>query len=225
MPNDFIGINQSIKENARASSQWRHQQRADHAYAIFEVVNEKLFNNELPDPVIGFDDRLKKTGEYYFQGDSISLHHHFDIRTDLNGLEVFIAILHNCVHSYQNSYKTKAEWYHSKAFREELAEYGIDADDNGNTISIDPNKLENVLDRIGLSHLASDIVDIDLDETEITGAAVHVTPKIKVAVQGNKGTSKMKKWSCACNPPTNVRCATNLTAYCTECDTDFEEQI
>ena len=35
----------------------------------------------------------------------------------------------------------------------------------------------------------------------------------------------MKKWSCACNPPTNVRCATNLTAYCTECDTDFEEQV
>ena len=101
------GINKAIKENARASVDWKHQATADKAYAMYEVVNEQLFQDNLPEVVIGFDDRLKKSGEYYFEGDNISLKHHFDIRTDLTNLELFIAILHNAVHSNDDVYKPK----------------------------------------------------------------------------------------------------------------------
>ena len=54
------GINKAIQENARASADWKYQSKADKAYSIYEVVNEQLFQGQLPSVVIGFDDRLKK---------------------------------------------------------------------------------------------------------------------------------------------------------------------
>lgn len=224
------GINKAIKDNARASVDWKHQATADKAYAMYEGVNEQLFQDNLPEVVIGFDDRLKKSGEYYFEGDNISLKHHFDIRTDLSPLELFIAILHNAVHANQDVYKPKGKWYHGKEFTENMQEYGITVNDLGNTISLEPDTLEPTLGRLGLTHLVSDLLDFDAVEATVstapdTGETITTAKVVLNTPAKPKGKSKMKKWSCSCTTPTNVRCATNLTAYCTTCDSDFEEQF
>ena len=223
----FGGINKAIKENARASADWKHQAKADKAYALYDVVNEQLFLSQLPTVVIGFDNRLKKSGEYYFEGDHISLKHRFDIRTDLTDVELFIAVMHNAIHAHQDLYKEKGTWYHSDDFIKSMKDYGIEVNDLGNTVSLTPNVLEPTLNRIGQSHLLGRILDFEAIEAEvstspdtgepITTATVTVKPPSKP-----KSKSKMKKWSCNC---TNVRCATNLQAYCTNCNSDFEEQV
>ena len=222
------GINKAIQENARASADWKYQSKADKAYSIYEVVNEQLFQGQLPSVVIGFDDRLKKSGDYYFEGDNISLYHHFDIRTDLTDLELFIAIIHNAIHAHQNVYKAKGTWYHSKDFAESMQQYGIQVNELGNTASLDPTVLEPTLTRLGLAHLAPDVLDFDVIEAVVTtnpdtGEQITQSKVIITAPSKPKGKSKLKKWSCAC--PVNVRVATNLPAYCTTCDADFEVQF
>ena len=221
------GINKAIKENARASADWKHQSKADTAYALYDVVNEQLFQGLLPTVVIGFDDRLKKSGDYYFEGDNISLKHRFDIRTDLTDLELFVAVMHNAIHAQQNTYKEKGTWYHYTYFISSMKDYGIDVDDLGNTISLTPNILEPTLNRIGQSHLLDRILDFEANEAVVstspdTGEQITESKVIVKTPSKPKGTSKMKKWSCNC---TNIRCATNLQAYCTNCNSDFEEQV
>ena len=135
--------------------------------------------------------------------------------------------MHNGIHAQQDLYKEKGTWYHSTDFINSMKDYGIEVNDLGNTVSLTPNVLEPTLNRIGQSHLLGRILDFEATEAvistspdtgePITKASVVVKPPSKP-----KSKSKMKKWSCNC---TNVRCATNLQAYCTNCNSDFEEQV
>jgi len=67
------GINQAIQKHARTSLDWKHQGKADKAYTIFGAINDFLYEQNLPTVIIGFDNRLKKAGEYYFEGDTSAL--------------------------------------------------------------------------------------------------------------------------------------------------------
>ena len=226
------GINKAIKQNARTTNNWKHQAKADFAYTIFEAANTQLFSDELPDVVIGFDTRLKKAGEYYFEGDSISLKHHFDIHPELSQLEIILAVLHNAAHVWQDAEKPKGQWYHTKTHRDKLKEFGITTNKAGDVTELDLSILNDVMDKLDCTAYRTDAMDYDTQEltsntaqnlatTQEQGAtAVKITTK-KIL----KGTSKNKKWSCSCMPPINVRCAVNLTAYCTACNSDFELQV
>ena len=223
------GINKSIKEHARNSNDWVHQDKADKAYTLYDSINENLYNNGLPEIVIGFDDRLKKAGEYYFEGDNISLKHHFDIRTDLTPIELVIAVLHNAIHAYTDIHKGKGGWWHMSAFKKEIQQYGITVQDNGDLKDIDVDIFGDVMDRIGMGSVRADLIDFEVVEAipkpeEKSSTLLSQYSKTKITTAKPKGTSKMKKWSCSCPLPTNVRCATNLTAYCHTCMADFELQ-
>ena len=224
------GINKAIKENARVTANWKYREQADYAYTIYESVNEMLYNSMLPDVVIGFDNRLKKQGEYYFEGDNISLKHHFDIRDDLTKLETIIAVLHNTVHCNQDVYKAKGQWYHTQTFKEEIKQWGIEVDKAGDAVYLDINVFNDTLDKIGQSTLRSDVLDfepIEAKNLSLNSSTPQSTiTKVKAPSSKVKATpkSKQKKWSCSCNPPINVRCAVNLQAYCTVCNDDFELQ-
>lgn len=225
------GINKQIKDHARASNEWKYQQKADSAYSVFETINEKLFDKDLPDVVIGFDTRLKKSGEYYFQGDSVSLNYHFDMHPNLTEFETVLACLHNAIHARMDVHKDKAQWYHSKLFRDEMAEWGIECDDAGHAVALDPDKIEEVLHKIGQEHLYAEILDFepvqDVQPDPDDPLAVlepEKSNKVKVNFMAKVPKSKMLKWSCACNPPVNVRCAVNLHAQCNVCFEEFELQ-
>jgi hypothetical protein len=222
------GINKAIKENARITTDWKYRAEADFAYSIYEAANEMLYNSMLPEVVIGFDNRIKKQGEYYFEGDNISLKHHFDIRDDLTKLETIIAVLHNTVHVNQDVYKAKGQWYHTQTFRDGIKQWGIEVDKAGDAVYLDIHVFNDTLDKIGQSAYRSDVLDFDsVEATNFSLNSNNPQPtitKVKAPGTKNKSTVKMKKWSCSCNPPINVRCAVNLLAYCTVCLSDFELQ-
>lgn len=221
------GINKAIQRSARTSLDWKFRDKADLAYQIYDSVNEQLFDSNLTDIVIGFDNRLKKAGEYYFEGDNISLKHHFDIRDDLTNVELVIAVLHNATHCHQDVHKGKGVWWHTADFKHMLGEWGIEVSDSGDAVAIDPDLFGEVLDKLGLTVYKPDMLDYDPIEAVVdTTDSPEVMKITKVKAPGKKVAkgSKMKKWSCACETPTNVRCATNLKAYCTVCMADFELQ-
>ena len=226
------GINKAIKQNARTTNNWKHQAKADFAYSIFEAVNTQLFKDELPDVVIGFDSRLKKAGEYYFEGDSISLKHHFDIHPDLTNFDIVLAVLHNAVHVWQDAEKSKGQGYHSKAHRDKLKDFGVTTNKSGDVTELDLSILHDVMDKIDCTAYRTDAMDYDTQELTLNTSSNLATTQeqgttaVKIVTNKMpKATSKNKKWSCACMPPTNVRCAVNLTAYCTACNSDFELQV
>jgi|TARA_Y100000310_G_C20489732_1_gene718592 predicted SprT family Zn-dependent metalloprotease len=218
------GINKAVQEHARTSLDWKHQVKADKAYTLYGAVNDFLYQQNLPTVVIGFDDRLKKAGEYYFEGDNISLKHHFDMRTDLTKVETVIAVLHNAVHAYQDIHKPKGQWYHTKIFRDEMNQWGVATDKNGDAVSIDPVVFVETLTKIGADEIRSEIVDYEAVEADVTVTSTTEPIHLNVITPKSPSKGKQKKWSCACNPPVNVRCAVNLEAYCTKCMTDFEKQ-
>lgn len=226
------GINKQIKDHARASNEWKYQSKADKAYSVFETINERLFDKDLPDVIIGFDTRLKKAGEYYDEGDSISLKYHFDMHPDLTDFETVLACLHNAVHAHINTHQLKGKWYHSKLFRTEIAEWGIECNDQGHAIALDPDLITETLTKISQEHLVAEVLDFDpvedvlplQDDDPLAVLEPKKPQKVKVEFTAKVGGSKMKKWSCACNPPINVRCAVNLNAQCNNCLEEFEIQ-
>jgi hypothetical protein len=211
---------------------WKFQSNADKAYALFEHVNQSLFDGMLPQPVIGFDSkgRLKKAGDYSFEGDEISLKHHFNLRKDLTELELIMALIHNSIHLQSETYEDKKNWYHNKHFREKLETFGLLCDKNGDVSEVMLSKFGETLKMIGSGELIDELNAYEVSEALVVddspvaeeSEVLVIDTAVKMpAKNGNKGSSKMKKWSCAC---TNIRAATLVSAQCTECGQDFLQE-
>jgi hypothetical protein len=140
----MAGLAEQIRDRATSWSEWRHNSEAREAYRIAALLNEEFFAGNLPVPVIGFDDsgRLQKEGAYHYEGDDIALSHHIDIRKDLVGPDLGIALLHNLVHMDTEVYGTKSSWYHPKSFRDRMAGFGVDVSKNGDAQSVAPNLID-----------------------------------------------------------------------------------
>jgi stalled ribosome alternative rescue factor ArfA len=132
-----IGLNSQIREQAVASVSWRHNLRAQYAYQLFDVMNDKLFENKLPQLLIGFIDvelgHIKQDGLYYFMGDGLSLTGHIDLRDDLTPLGTAVALLHNMVHAEQETFKPTKSWYHKQGFRDRMKGFGVLTAPDGST--------------------------------------------------------------------------------------------
>ena len=227
-----IGLNKQIQEHARASNNWKHQTKADRAYSIFQSINQFLYNNELPDVIIGFNSRTGKSGEYYYEGDAVGLNGHFDIHPDINDFELVIACLHNAVHAFIDVYKDKAQYDHSAAFVKELKNWGIVAKrKSGKAVELKAELLEETLTKIGMDYIMPEIVDWDAVD-EVADNAPHTTETLKVLTKDNitipikqnkKSASGVKsvKWSCSCVPPINIRAYVKLDVQCNNCLDNF----
>jgi hypothetical protein len=221
------GINRQVSDFARSNTGWKYREKAEFTYNIFKAINNELFDGKLPDVLVGFDTRLKKAGEYYYEGDSVGLKYHFDVHPDLSPFETVLACLHNAVHAEIDVYKEKATWYHSTAFREEMESWGIEVNDKGHAVALKPKLIEEVLNKINHAHLIAEILDFDPveeDKSDPKNPSEDKDETVQVQFTATKSKAKMKKWSCSCNPPQNVRCAINLQAQCLECLEEFELQ-
>lgn len=140
-----IGLNSQIREQAIASVDWRHNLRAQYAYQLFDVMNDKLFENKLPQLLIGYWDTEgspghiivnpygKQDGLYYFTGDGLGLTGHIDLRDDLTPLGTAVALLHNMVHAEQEAFKPAKSWYHKQGFRDRMKGFGVLTAPDGST--------------------------------------------------------------------------------------------
>ena len=217
-----IGLNEQVADHARAATDWRFQDKADKAYALMETINTKLFGDQLPSPVIGFDGsgRLKKAGDYYYEGDDISLRFHFNLRKDLTELETVIALLHNSVHCNHEVYNNKTSWYHKLSFRKAMKIFGLTCTAHGDLKSIDVAVFGEVLNTILQGHLVAELATFEV--IEIHGAEVKVDAPVPLEVaapvqekQPKQGKKGYVKFTCSCGD--NIRGAPHVEATCRKC--------
>jgi len=210
-------VGMTIRRHARSNKEWQGRDKVDYAYTLYEQINENLFNNSLPDLVIGYDKNIQlKAGNYYHEGDSIGVKYHFDMNPNLDNFSTFLAVMHNCVHAQTEVYKKKGEWYHSSVFRKNMEDWGINPDKNGEVSSLNPEILENTLEKIGRPELIPYILDYDCHAP---------IPEPEPEPNAPKKKKQASRWHCQCPKPTYVRCSTELNAMCTECDRYFVKSI
>ena len=85
--------------------------------------------------------------------------------------------------------KRTKSWYHSKAFRDKMANFGIECANNGAHIGLEPKGRFVLL----LKQHGVNFEEIPGFNLKITKGMVPIDPKPKV-----KGRSKLAKWTCGC---------------------------
>ena len=156
-----IGLNRQIMEHALSSADWRHVGAAGVAYPLYERLNSSEFESNLPEIVIGFDEsgRLRKVGSYHYEGDSLGLKHHIDLRPDLQPLELVIGVIYGCVHIELETYQLQKSWYHGLKFRKRMKSLGLICTPGGDVDKIEITRFSDVLNKIGMGHLLTAVED------------------------------------------------------------------
>jgi len=227
------GINQTIRELADSQAGWRFHSQARLAYRLYDVMNAKLFDGKLPDPLVNFDEtgRLKKDGDYQWERDGLALYGRMNLRKDLTPLETVVAVLHNLSHLEAETYaKSKKGWYHSTGFRKRMKDFGVKTNKAGDTIGLDgtfyemlkglvmPELQVLVDDNTLIEEVLTTGADVPLEEIPYWPWSNEEAEEIQVGVAAPqpkpKSQSKMKKWSCGC---TNIRAAVEVAAVCLGC--------
>jgi hypothetical protein len=133
-----IGLAEQIKDSALHSKDWRHHEEAEIAYKVYDALNVQLYQSELPQAVIGFDEsgRIKKDGHYHYEGDDVSLKHHIDLAKGLSPLAMVIALIHNMEHLRSEVYGSKSSWYHKTAWKMTMGSHGLEANSKGDVTAI-----------------------------------------------------------------------------------------
>jgi len=181
LPITPIGLNEQIKNNALLDTEWRHHADVKWLYEIGDLLNEHFFEGNIPQVVIGLDEtgRLKKSGEFYFEGDGVSLRNHIDLKKGLTRLEQALALVHNYVHANNSVYGTTTTWYHSAAFRKAMTGFGLKTDKSGDLIAIDIPKFSNVLEKVGAKPLVLELQAMIISAEPEPVIPPIIEPKIK----------------------------------------------
>lgn len=178
-----------------------------------DFFNLAFFKAEpVPIPALTFErTRVNNLGYY-----RIGLND-FAVRNQINLNRLYInrplsetlqTLLHEMVHSWEHIYvpedKRTKNWYHTKAFREKLAGFGILTNEKGCHLAVgDPFRF--LLQKHGITF--NHPVDAD--------GLIIVPPSSR-----KKGKSKLKLWECGCGQKIRVG-KKDLFAKCTLCGEHF----
>ncbi len=125
---------------------------------------------------------------------------------DQGAWEVLGTLLHEMLHAWQETYgKPGKNNYHNKEFRDKAHSIGLVIDSRGTQQYLPDSPFFKILEREQVAF-----------------------PAIKAPLMPAKkkvGSSKLKKWSCCCTPPVNVRVAIkDFNAKCLSCNANFQLQ-
>ena len=139
--NQPMGIAEQVRELAVASTGWRHNQQVALAYTIFDALNEKVFDNMLPQAVIGFDDtgRLKRISKYHYEGDNLSIPHHIDLRIGISQEQMVVGLIMTIEQMKGEVYDKKSNWYFSQTWQKAMATHGLVCTESGHVEKINPS--------------------------------------------------------------------------------------
>lgn len=132
------GIAEQIKGIAIFNGEWRHNDEAKKAYQFYDRINHVIYQDTLPQAIIGFDDsgRLKKAGRYHYEGDDVSLPHHIDLVNGLTDLAMIISLIGHTCEMQSEVYSHKSNWYFSRYWKSCMKEVGLTAKSNGDIETI-----------------------------------------------------------------------------------------
>ncbi|VTR66894.1 hypothetical protein DESC_530008 [Desulfosarcina cetonica] len=208
-------INIAIMENEKDSFDWQYNPLAEEMYWFVDFFNIAFFKDKpVPIPAISFDrSRIKTFGHYVIGRNAFGVSQNINLNSRyLNRplWEILKTLLHEMAHSYEYIYvrpeKRTKSWYHSKAFREKMMDFGLECDEKGQLRSLnDPFVF--LLKKHGVTFPE------EIERRSKSYLNIIFAPE-------SKGKSKTKKWSCDC---TNVRVAIkDFRAKCLKCHKEFE---
>jgi len=119
--------------------------------------------------------------------------------------EVLATLLHEMLHAWQEEHGTPGKNnYHNSELRKKAATLGL------------------VINSAGIQEYTLNSPFFNMLQREQIAIPVELPP---VPPNKKRGKSKLKKWSCACSPPVNVRVAIpSFNAKCLNCNSNFELQ-
>ncbi len=207
-----MGIAEQIKEMALNNSDWRHYEKAQLVYQMYDRLNEKFFKGELPQAVIGFDPtgRIKKDGKYWYESDDMAVPHHIDLAKGLTPAGTMVALLKNMLYLKSEVYYVKSNWYHSEAWRKEMTAFGLTTNAAGDVTDFATKFFKSfceVMELKATKELMGKMVvwgqeyvagagepDLPMGiETEAT-----VVPQAEKEEAPKKAKTLSKKWICGC---------------------------
>lgn len=191
-------INLEIMENELSATDWELNSLAWELYWFVDLFQAVFFKDQpVPIPALTFQKtRVNTLGHYRLGRNS------FAVKEQINLNRIYLTrplwsvlstLFHEMVHSWEFTYipkeKRTKSWYHSKAFRVKMAEFGILCNNNGSHAGLD-YKGKFVLTLIQHGVTFDDLPAFN----KVTGdSIVPIDPGGK-----KKGTSKLKKWTCGC---------------------------
>lgn len=207
-------INVSIREHGCTAVDWELKDMAKEIYTWFDRFNKRFFDNRLEQSVISFEPtRISNLGHYHTELNGLGLQDNINLNyKQLKSREkwqVLSTLLHEMVHQYQRrigtfsdkEHREKYVNYHNKEFLKMTETFGLIHNNKGHRIAMPKDPFVSFLKEY----------------------KVEITPER--FAERTKGTSKLRKYSCKCEPAINIRVATSeFSATCNICKKEFEEQ-
>jgi hypothetical protein len=201
-------INEKLSEHA-TQVEWEHRETLEWLHEWAKRFNFE-FKLQNPTPVIAVTHlRRRRLGEYQRGRDAHGLRYVIRISAghlracQLKPQRALETLCHEQLHQWQELRGRPGKRnYHNLEFRRKARYLGFVVSQGGVYESLEPGPFLDVLERYGI-------------ETELPMPTM--TALERVAAQ----PTKLKKWSCSCTPPVNVRCAVELRATCCVCNQAF----
>ena len=216
--NEFGSINCKIREHETKEKDWRLHETAEEFYRWFDLFNERFFEFKLETAVISFEStRRDVMGHYVIERNAIGVKDNININSkyiDGKKWENLDTLLHEMTHQFQRRLGKKKDRaqrkgnYHDKEFKQMMASFGLICDSRG--CHIEPPKDPFV------SFLREHGVEVDIEN------GTKTVLESKNSEQW-PDTTKLKKFSCECDPVINVRVADKrFSGKCNHCGKDFK---
>lgn len=131
--NQPMGIAEIVKDLAINSENWRHQQSIASAYKSFDLINKFVYNEELPQAIIGHDDsgRMQRMSKYHYEGDGVALPHHIDLKIGLSFEQTLIGLLIAIEEMRSEVFDKKDNWYYSLDWQKRMKKMGLVCSSSG----------------------------------------------------------------------------------------------
>jgi len=196
-------INLQLREHQQSVGDWDLAPFVKEIHRWVEIFDLE-FKLQITCPVIVIDKLRREVDGCFRLGrsgfgtkDTISIN---EIYLNRDFVELLGTVLHEMIHEWQQYYgkSSKSRWYHNKEYRNKAHECGLVVDEYGRDI---------------------DYTHVFYDTLSKYGVNIPSLPQKQDKFRRNG--SKLKKWSCSCRPPINIRCAVRLDATCNRCHSKF----
>lgn len=201
-------ITTQIKEFEVNEKGWEYQTKAKTFYLWFDRFNQKFFQKQLLLCLLSFEQTNRKTlGHYVLDRNGIGVKDNINLNSihlsRRNLWESLATLLHEMAHQWQENYgKVNKGDYHNKEFIQKMEGFGLSYNSKGQRIAMPKGEFVSFLKKY----------KIEIKKEDVTLSLPTFPSK-----------SKLKKYSCQCQPPINIRVANSLfSAKCNICGEDFE---
>jgi hypothetical protein len=203
VPDPASPVYRSLEEHQRAED-WRYRALMAELHRWAEIFDRE-FTLQVPEVALAIDRlRRDRLGQFRYGHNGLGLRGHITIachHLSSPFWNVLGTLLHELLHGWQQAHgRPGCRNYHNKQFRVKARQYGLIVDSRGYTEYEPESPFFRLLERYGVV-----VVELPAPTT----------------LSERRGGSKLKKWSCRCTPPVNLRAAVEIDVTCNRCRQSF----